>query len=71
MKLNNYRALHHPLLQETFILRKNKIKEWIEKNEQIWEKYNIDPDLFIVEVVFIKDGSLIDVFKENAPEYLL
>ncbi len=65
-------GLHHPHMSETFIvLSEDKGVEFIKKNQKIWEKYDIDPNLFISELAWIKDNQIIKTLKEGMPELFL
>ena len=71
MKIKGLIALHHPDWSGTFIIKKHNLKSFIKKNDDLWQKYNIDPDIFIAENVWIKDNELEDILLDNLPELFL
>jgi len=71
MKLQSYSVLHHPNLDESFIVRDSKISSWLNKNKAIWEKYAIDVKLFIKEPIWIKDKKLEEALRAAAPELFI
>jgi hypothetical protein len=65
-------CLHHPHLDDIFLfLTTTKAKEFIEKNGELWEKHNIDPDIFIIENAFIGDEKLNMILEECMPSLYL
>ena len=71
MKLQLY-VIRHPNMEKGFILSsKDKINNFIEKNEKTWKKYNLDPKLFIVELYSVKDNKLEAALLETLPELFL
>ena len=71
MKLASYSVLHHPNLNESFLVRDSKISSWLEKNKAIWEKHAIDIKLFIKEPIWIKDKKLEAALRDAAPELFI
>jgi len=58
-------------LKSYIFLTKYKAKQWIEKNQHVWDRHEIDSTGFEIEEVLIADTQLIEVFKNNLQEYLV
>lgn len=71
MKIPGLVAIHHPHWRGTFVVQRHMYKSFIEKNEHIWDKYNMDPDLFIIEDIWIKDDKIENILLEGLPELFL
>ena len=62
----------HPDLDKGFILSSEiKAKNMIDKNEKVWEKYNMDPKYFKIESWYVKDAALVSTIKDGMPELFL
>jgi len=71
MKLPSFTALHHPHLKGVWVVRTTLLQQFIDRNEEVWEDYNVDSELFIREEVFIKDTPLEDILRDQLPEVFL
>jgi len=65
-------VVQHPHLPKGFIIStKFKVKDFIEKNDKIWKKHNMDKKLFTVEEFSVKDTLLEETIKDGMPELFL
>lgn len=71
MKIKQLVSLHHPHWSGSFLLRKVKVRQFLDMNSAVWEENNIDVDLFIEEDVFLKDNELEDILRKEYPEWFL
>jgi len=71
MKLTQFVGLYHPNSTGIYIVKKDKVKPFLEKNQFVWDKYNLDVDLFKEEPIYLKSEDMIDSFRGVYPEMFL
>jgi len=71
MKIREWVGLHHPDFEGIFIIEKNKAETFIKTNKTTWEKYDINPDKFIVEDIIIKSKKIQNDLAECFPEWFI
>jgi len=61
----------HPRFSDTYVMRKTKLKRFLEINASTWKKHNIDADDFVIQKAFLKDREIEALLLEEFPEYIL
>jgi len=61
----------HPNLKTTYLMREHKFNKFIDINQHVWKKYNLDITKFEKVTVSIKDRELLEVLNEKFPEEML
>ena len=61
----------HPNLETTYLMREHKFDRFIDINQSIWKKYNLDISKFKKVTVSVKDRELLKAINEKFPEEML
>jgi len=61
----------HPNLEKTYLMREHKFNKFIDINQHVWKKYNLDITKFEKVTVSIKDRELLEVLNKEFPEEML